>query len=190
MRYSIFLLFILLTFGCKSDNSSSSETPEVVEQAEVDLSKVEATLENGSTVEAAEVEVKMDEVIDQNALAKKLIVESKNEEVAEEAKVENKIDVKLKGKSEAKKEEEAKLKMESTKEMIDGSLNKGLTCEQMLAEQKKIVDEFETSGDKKLILKMAKKQNDPFFKECLSQESFQTEIDNLAMRLEEIMDKM
>ena len=132
----------------------------------------------------------MDEVIDQNALAKKMIVESKKEEVDEVAKVENKVDVKLKGKSEEQKQKEAQMKLEATKEIIDSSPNKGMSCDQILEEQRKFVDDFAKSGDKKIILEMAKKQNDPFFKECLGQESFQTEIDALSDKLGEIMDKM
>jgi hypothetical protein len=153
------------------------------------MEQLEASLETTSD-EKVDVEVKMDEVIDQNELAKKLIVESKSEEVAAEVKVEDKTDVKLKGKTEEQKKKEAQLKMESTKEIIDSSPNKGLTCEQILEEQRKFVSDFDSSKDKKIILAMAKKQNDPFFKECLTQPSFQEEIDNLAMKLEEIMDKM
>jgi len=188
MRYTyLLLLFTILAFGCKSDNSATSEKNEAVVE-EVDLATLEKSIE--SAAEEVEVEVKMDEPIDQNKLAQKLIVESTKEEIAEEAKVEDRNETKLVGKSEDQKLKEKQMKLESTKKIIDESLNKGKTCEQILAEQKKLVDDFASKGDKKVILEMAKKQNDPFFKECLSQESFQQEIDNLAMKLEEIMDKM
>lgn len=186
IQHLIFVL-ALLAFGCKSDSNSSNDS--VVDTAPVDISELEASMESVSD-EEVEVVKEMDEVIDQNALAKKMIVESKKEEVDEVAKVEDKVDVKLKGKSEEQKKKEAQLKLESTKEIIDSSLNKGKSCEQILEEQTKFVDEFEKSGDKKIILEMAKKQNDPFFKECLSQETFQAEIDKLDTRLGEIMDKM
>ncbi len=179
------IALVFIAFGCKSD--STSTTPEKVE--DIDLSQIEESIENAANDEI-EVEVKMDELIDQNELAKKMIIESKKEEVAEEAKVENKVDVKLEGKSEEQKQKEAQMKMEATKEIIDSSPNKGLTCEQILEEQKKFIDDFESTGDRKIIVAMAKKQNDPFFKECSTQESFRTEIDALATRLEEIMDKM
>ncbi len=189
MRYTYLFLFLLtLTFGCKSDSATSTAiNPEL--QEPVDMEQLEKSIET-IDADAVDVEVKMDEPIDQNKLAQKLIVNSKKETVSEEAKVEDRNETKLTGKSEDQKKKEAQMKIESTKEIIDNSLNKGKTCEEILAEQKKLVDNFEGSGDKKIILEMAKKQNDPFFKECLSQESFQQEIDNLATRLEEIMDKM
>lgn len=183
----LFFVLALLAFGCKSDSNSTNGS--VTDTAPVDMSKLEASMESMAD-EEVEVVKEMDEVIDQNALAKKMIVESKKEEVDEVAKVEDKVDVELKGKTEDQKKKEAQLKLESTKEIIDASLNKGKSCEQILAEQSKFVADFEASGDKKIILEMAKKQNDPFFKECLSQESFQAEIDKLDEKLGEIMDKM
>ncbi len=187
MRITHLICFLaIIAFGCKSDNTSSNTS---TDSSSIDMDKIEANVDVNST-EEIEVVKDMDEVIDQNALATKMIVESKKEVIDEVAKVEDKVDIKLKGKSEEQKKKEAELKLESTKEIIDKSLNKGKSCEQILEEQRKMVADFASSGDKKIILEMSKKQNDPFFQECLGQESFQAEIDALADKLNEIMDNM
>ena len=172
--------FMFFAFSCKSDGSSSS-----IENSEpIDLENMEID-EN----EEVQIEVSMDEAIKEEDLAKKLILESKKTVVDENAKVEDKNETKLVGKSEAQKKEEEALKRKATQKLINSSVNKGKTCEQILEEQESLVVEFEKSKDRQIILKIAKQKNDPFFVECSEAPEFATKIEEFTLRLEKIIDQ-
>lgn len=182
MRISfLFLILGILIFtGCKSDKTSdSSDLPkEEINMDDIDID------EN----EDIELEVDMDKAIEEEALAKKMLVESKKKEVDEIAKVEDRNETKLEGKSQEQIEKEEKLKKEATKELIEGSVNRGKTCEQILKEQTKMVDDYATSKDIQIILQMEKSQNDAFFIECRKAPGFQDKIDELTDRIEKILE--
>lgn len=189
---TLLLLFCVSVFffsSCKTDGSTSKDEIEAENSGETTESSINLDDIDLESTEKVELEVKMDEAIKEDQLAKKLIVESKNKEVSEIAKVEDKNETKLVGKSEAEKKKEAEMKIEATKKMIEKSVNKGKSCEQILKEQVGFVDDFEKTKDRKIILKMAKAKNDPFFAECIKTEKFATKMDELTTRLETIMDQ-
>jgi len=193
MRYIFtFIFFSLLFFtACKSDSSTS--TDQVEDSTEMNGTNSESTLDLESIdvdeTTDVEIEVEMDKAIKDEDLAKKIIVESKKKEVDAIAKVEDKNETALVGKTEEQKKKEAAMKLEATKKMIDNSVNKGKTCEQILEEQEGFIKEFSKSKDRKVILKMAKAKNDPFFAQCMEAEEFAAKMDDLTTKLEEIMDQ-
>ena len=188
MRVVLLFSFIaLICFSsCKSDGNNATDDTSLNDSVgtEINLEDIDV---DGS--EKIELEVKMDEAIAEDQLAKKLIVESKNKEVSEIAKVEDRNETKLVGKSEAEKKKEAEMKLAATKKKIDSSVNKGKSCDEILKEQEEFIEDFAKTKDRKIILKMAKAKNDPFFAECLKKEEFSTKMEGLTTKLEEIMDQ-
>lgn len=178
------LLSISLFSSCKSDGSSSSGSDVEVN---LDMDALENLDENSE--ENVKVEVEMDKPIEAQQLAKKMLTEKADKEIVEKAKVEDRNETKLVGKSQEQLEQEKKLKLESTKELIEKSENKGKTCEQILEEQDGIVEEFIKSKDRKLIVKMVKLQNDPFFVECNKVETFKLEMDKIRDKLDAAMEQ-
>lgn len=188
-KTSLFLLIfsaVLMSVvsGCKSDSSSIP-----AEDIEVNLDMEDLENLDQNAEETPEVKVEMDKPIEAQQLAKKMLTEKSDKKVVENAKVEDRNETKLKGKTEAQIKEAKKAKLESTKELIENSANKGKTCEQILAEQDGIVEEFRKSKDRKLIVKMVKLQNDPFFVECNKVETFAIEMEKIRTKLDEIMDQ-
>lgn len=184
MKKSVLLFVLIFTFfqACKSDNSSSSSDEIEMSESNLNLDDMEITGD-----EEVDLNVEMDKAIEEEELAKKLLVESKKKEVNEIAKVEDKNETKLVGKTEDQIKQEEQLKKEATKKLIDKSVNKGKSCEEILVEQEGLVDEFEKTSDRKLILKIAKQKNDPFFAECMKAEAFAKKVEELTVRLEELI---
>lgn len=179
------ILFMFLTFSCKSDKSMNNSDG-ISEGEETEINMDDMNLEADQEVD---LEMKMDEAIPEDKLAQKLIVDSKKTKVSEIAKVEDKNETKLVGKTADQVKKEEQLKEDATKKMIAKSVNKGKTCTQILKEQEDFVASFAKSKDRKVILAMAKAKNDPFFAQCLKDADFEKKIEALNTKLEEIMDQ-
>lgn len=186
LLFGFLVLFMTSGFlsSCKSDGASASGDDVEVN---LDMDALENLDENA--VDDTEVQVEMDKPIEAQQLAKKMLTEKADKKVVENAKVDDRNETKLVGKTKEQIAEEKKLKLQSTKELIEKSANKGKTCEQILEEQNGIVEEFAKSKDRKLIVKMVKLQNDPFFVECNKVETFQVEMDKIRDKLDAAMDQ-
>lgn len=174
-------LLLVSVISCKADKQipSESDTMESVENTTSDEVK------NTESIDS-EAAPKMDVKIDEKALESKMLKAAEKTEVAEVAKVEVKTVTKLIGKSDAEKKKEAEMKEEATKKSIEKSQNKGMSCDQILKDQTKMVNDYMSSKSIDILRKLMAKQNDPFFQECMKSDEFSSAIEALETKMEEM----
>lgn len=154
---------MFICFSCKN-NSESSETAD----GEISMTK-----------SVVETEEDIDNMVEE---------EMKKMEVVEkvDTTVKNKVLTKLDDISEEKKAEMKQVKQEALKKNLESSPNKGKSCDDILVEYDKLVDNFLASPtDQSVVLKMVNIKNDPIFSGCKDNKAFLTRLNEIEAKMDE-----
>ena len=160
----LFAIFLLTFLACKNDPGYGSADSDITDSLGTSISLEEAPDEDAIIEEMT----KLDEELPVN----------------ENAKVEDITDVKLEEKSEAEKREEEELKRKIAEEKVKNSENKGQSCKEILQKYEKIANDFLSSNDIKVLVKMNEQANDVFFAKCREDASFQKSIDAINAKVD------